>query len=175
MDVRLVIALACLLVGCVPGFGPGPSVEPIRTGSVRPTGDLGSYFDRSPAFPGYPWTYNGRPVNTTHEMNTIAGPEHCGWQAATVMHLPWPLGTSPTSAAGARQFIRDPKRVMSQQNLRGTLDLQATLPADAVSTGYRYQTIELYVSPSDQDDAIYVVGPRAVERWPRSEPMTLCS
>ena len=53
--------------------------------------------------------------------------------------------------------------------------LHATLPADAVATGYRYQAIEIYVSPSDQDDAVYVVGPGAVERWQRSEPMTLCA
>ncbi|TMC36184.1 MAG: hypothetical protein E6J24_02785 [Chloroflexi bacterium] len=119
--------------------------------------------------------YNGQPIDTTHGMNTIAGPEHCDWQAATIMHLPWPLGTTPTSAAGVRQFIRDPKHVTPPRNLRGILQLHATLPADAFATGYRYQAIEVYVSPSDQDYAVYVVGPGAIERWQRSDPMTLCS
>jgi hypothetical protein len=107
-------------------------------------------------------------------MNTIAAAGHCGWQAATLLHLPWPLGTNPTSSADVRQFVRDPKFVTPQLHLRGTLDLHAALPADATATSYRYQTIEVYVSPSNQD-AVYVVGPAAVERWPRAEPMTLCS
>jgi len=41
--------------------------------------------------------------------------------------------------------------------------------------GYRYGAIELYLNPSDQDEAIYVVSPTDVERWPRSDPMTLCA
>ena len=43
------------------------------------------------------------------------------------------------------------------------------------SMGYRYGAIELYLSPSDQDETIYVVSPTDVERWPRSDPMTLCA
>jgi hypothetical protein len=34
--------------------------------------------------------------------------------------------------------------------------------------------IEIFVSPSEQDRAIYVVGAGGAERWPRSDPMTLC-
>jgi hypothetical protein len=171
---KIVVLCSCLLLACVPSAGSG-AVDPIRTGSPRPTKDLGAYFDRAPEFPGYAWTYNGQAIDTTHGMNTIAGPAHCDWQSATVMHLPWPLGTNPTDASGVRQFIRDPKRVMPQRNLHGALDLHATLPADAVGTGYRYQSLEIYLSASDQDDAVYVVGPAAVERWQRSDPMTLCS
>jgi hypothetical protein len=172
--VPVLILFACILVACAPN--PGSVVtDPIRTGSPRPTKDLGTYFDHAPDFPGYAWTYKGQGVDTTHGMNTIAGPAHCDWQAATFMHLPWPLGTDPTDASNVRQYIRDPKRVMPQGNLHGTLDLHATLPADAVATGYRYQAIEVFVSPSDQDDAVYVVGPGAVERWQRSDPITLCA
>jgi len=47
-----------------------------------------------------------------------------------------------------------------------------TLPADARATGYRLGAIEIYVSPSDQDEA-YVVSPRDAERWPRVDPVRL--
>lgn len=160
---RLVIALACLGAACAPGgLPPGGA------------GGLGTFFNHTPDFPGYAWTYRGKPVDTRNVMNTIAGPAHCGWQAATIMHLPWPVGTTPASSAAAREYVRDPTRVMPQGNLRGSLDLHATLPADAVATGYRYETVEVYVAPSDEW-SVYLVGPNAVERWPRSEPMTLCA
>jgi len=106
-------------------------------------------------------------------MNTIAAAGHCGWQAATLLHLPLKLGATTTSSAETRQFVRDPKRVTPQAHLHGTLDLHATLPADATATGYRYQTLEIYLSPSDTD-SVYLVAPAAVERWPRSDPKTLC-
>jgi hypothetical protein len=107
-------------------------------------------------------------------MNTIAAAGHCGWQAATLLHLPRSLGANAASFADVRQFIRDPKLVTPQSHLHGTLDLHATLPADATATGYRYQALEIYISPSDQD-AAYVVGPAAAERWPRAKPPTICS
>lgn len=58
--------------------------------------------------------------------------------------------------------------------LRDRLDLNARLPSDARPTGYMYRDVQIYVSPSDQDEAIYVVGRAGTERWPRSDPMTLC-
>jgi len=48
-------------------------------------------------------------------------------------------------------------------------------PTDARPTGYTFRSIQIYLSPTDQDDAIYLVGPTGAERWPRSDPMTLCS
>jgi hypothetical protein len=54
--------------------------------------------------------------------------------------------------------------------------LRATLPSDARPTGYRYgDTLQLYVAASDQDSAVYLVAPGGAERWPRTDPMTLCS
>jgi len=53
--------------------------------------------------------------------------------------------------------------------------LHATLPKDSSATGYTYQSIQVFTSPSDDAEAIYVVGPTAVERWPRSTPLTLCA
>ena len=169
------IAIACVLVGCVTATAdPTPTGNTTASPSVAPrTPDLGVLFDKPPDFPGYAWTYHGQPVDTTHGMNTIAAAAHCGWQTATLMHLPWPLGSNPVSGADVRQYVRDPKLVTPPAHFRRTLDLHATLPADAKATGYRYQAIEVYISPSD-DDVAYVVGLGATERWPRSEPKTLC-
>jgi len=38
-----------------------------------------------------------------------------------------------------------------------------------------YGPLKVYLNSAKQDEAVYVVGPGAVERWQRSDPMTLCS
>lgn len=38
------------------------------------------------------------------------------------------------------------------------LDLSAKLPSDARSTGYVYKGVAVYLSPAEQDEAIYLVG-----------------
>jgi hypothetical protein len=68
-----------------------------------------------------------------------------------------------------------PRPSLAPSRLRGLLELHAELPGDAQRTGYQSNGVELYVSPSDQDTAIYLVGDDAAERWPRSDPMTLCA
>lgn len=155
------LALIALLASCSLQSDPPPSTE-----------GLGAVFDSPPVYPGYTWTREGRPVKP-EELGTIAGPAHCEWQSATLLHIGWPVGTLSTSSAQARQYIRDPRGVVRAM-LRDSLELRAKLPSDARPTGYMYGSIQIYVSPSDQDDAIYVVGPNASERWPRSEPMAAC-
>jgi hypothetical protein len=55
-----------------------------------------------------------------------------------------------------------------------SLDLHARLPTDAKPTGLSYRGLQIYVSHEDVDRAVYVVGGGITERWPRSDPMTLC-
>ncbi len=114
-----------------------------------------------------------RPVVPLSEIVAAAGPEHCAWQSATVLTLGWPLGTRPPTAAGARQYIRDPRHVLASR--LPALELEATLPADASQTGYAYGPVRLYLASSDQDEAVYLVLGDSIERWPHSDPMTLCS
>jgi len=83
------------------------------------------------------------------------------------------VGTVSRTIADARQYIRDPRGAV-KTSLRDRLDLRATLPADARPTGYRHGSIELYLSPSNQNDGIYVVGPGGAERWPRDDPPSGC-
>ena len=134
---------------------------------------VAAVFDHPRPYPGYTWTREGRAV-PGGELGAIGGPDHCGWQSATMLIIGWPPGIVSTSRAQARQYIRDPRGDIRRE-LQLKLVKNARLPADARPTGYRYGLIELYLSPSDQDEAIYVVSPTDVERWPRSDPMTLCA
>jgi len=155
----LVAMLALLVLGCGP--------------TTTRTGDLSAVFDTTPDYPGYVWTRDGHAV-TPEEFGTIAGPRHCDWQSATFLFTAWPPGTRTTSSDGIRQYIRDPKGVIKGR-FKDRLVLGAVLPKDARSIGYTYQSIQVFTSPTDQDEAIYVVGPTAIERWPRSDPLTLCA
>lgn len=133
-------------------------------------------FDDPPASPGYTWTRDGRSVST-FELATFAGPDHCGWESATFLMIGWPPGTLADYASKARQYVRDPRgSVVIHQGraFRELLGRNVPLPSDAKPTGYKLGAIELYFSPSDEDLWIYVVSPRDVERWPRSDPMTAC-
>lgn len=137
------------------------------------SGSVGGLFDQALPYPGYTWTREGRPVNI-RELGAIAGPDHCGWQRATMLQIGWPPGTVAETGAAARQYVRDPHGVVHIR-LREGLVMNARLPDDARPTGYRLGSIELYLAPADQDEAIYVVAPAGAERWPRSNPMTLCA
>ena len=58
---------------------------------------------------------------------------------------------------------------------RQDLVAHATMPADARPTGYKLGNIELYLSPSDQDQAAYLATSQGAERWPRANPFYACS
>jgi len=138
-----------------------------------PFGSVATAFDDPIGYPGYVWTRDGRSVGPS-ELNTIAGPDHCHWQSATMLHIGWPPGTISTIATQARQYIRDPRGVI-RDSYRDRLGRNVGLPEDARPTGYRLGAIELYLSPSDQESWIYVVSPSDQERWPRADPMVACA
>ncbi len=135
---------------------------------------VGSYFDSPPAWPGYAWERNGATVGR-NELVTSAGPAHCQMQSMTMLTIGWPPGTRTDTAAGARQYIRDPVDRLQNSYLQGTWMRNPPRPTDLADSGYRYGVMRLYVAPSDQDRYVYLVTPADSERWPRSEPMTLCA
>jgi hypothetical protein len=149
---------------------------PLNIFDVRarsPFASVASAFGPAPDYPGYRWSHNGRDVGGS-ELTTIAGPAHCGWQSATMLFIGWPPGTRAETSERSRFYVRDPQGAYGAA-YRDRLVLHATLPADANPTGYRLGSIELYLSPSDQDDAIYVVAQSGSERWPRVDPVGLCA
>lgn len=162
------IGLLAIIAALV--FGWRLNAMGVRTAS--PFASVALAFDPPPGSPGYAWTRDGRPVRPG-ELATFAGPDHCGWQSATFLLIGWPLGTAAATASEARLYIRDPQGAMSGAvNYRDLLDLSARVPSDARSTGYRFGHLELFLSPSDQDEAIYVVARGSAERWARSDPIS---
>jgi hypothetical protein len=134
---------------------------------------VAALFDYPPDYPGYTWTRNGQAVSP-QELDVSAGGKHCNWQSVTFLTVGWPLGTHWPDSSQARQYVRDPDGVVKGGYVSEKLVLRATLPGDALPTGYRHASVQLFLSPSDDDLAIYVVGPDATERWPRSNPRTGC-
>lgn len=169
---RVLLALAFLI--SVAWVGWRLNLFGVR--SAPPFGSVARTFDDPLPYPGFVWTRNGAALQPG-ELNTIAGPDHCQWQTATLLHIGWPPGAVATELSGARQYIRDPKGRLSEvASLRGArFERSVTLPADAKPTGHKLGAIELYVSPSDQDQWIYLASPSDTERWPRSDPPIGCA
>lgn len=142
----------------------------IRSGT--PLSSVAAAFEPPLPYPGYTWSRNGQAVDG-RELTTAAGPDHCGWRSATFLTIGWPSGTVSKTSAEARQYIRDPHGDV-RTDLRDRFRANTPLPSDARPTGHRHGSLEIYVSPSDQDDAIYIVGPGGAERWPRADPMAMC-
>ena len=134
----------------------------------------GAQFAQPQPWPGIPWTKDGQQVPAS-VVEASAGPEFCGLKSATFLTMGWPPGTHAHFATQARQYVRDPKGVVRRSNLRSSLELHAKLPSDAKPTGYKDGAAELYLAPSDEDVAAYIVQGTQAERWPRSDPMTVCS
>ena len=65
-----------------------------------------------------------------------------------------------------RLYVRDLRgAAYDPQRLLGSFEVDASLPADAVDTGYRQGHRQLFLAPDDR--YVYVVSPLRVERWPR--------
>jgi len=119
---------------------------------------------------------DGLPGGEPLVLHTFEGAEHCGWTPVTFMTMGWPPGTPTTGGGSSREYYRDPSGVLSSSQ---SFAPNAALPADAASTGFHRHGWELWVAPSDSDDAVYVVegDPAAgavVERWPRAVHPFVC-
>ena len=102
-------------------------------------------------------------------LTDIAGPDHCGWGSARMLHVPNADGTL------GKQYLRDPFGVFDDiPTLLDTYAGDAELPVDASDSGYRSPDgLELWFT--DADTAAYVVTPDGVERWPRPADPIACS
>ena len=100
------------------------------------------------------------------------GADHCGWGTSRYIAIGSPLGTPFTSPADDVQYVRDPANVYGY-GFDATFDAQATLPADAVYSGYSTDDEQLWTVPGD-DSFIYLVLSDRTERWPKGDP-PVCS
>jgi hypothetical protein len=109
-------------------------------------------------------------------MVSYDGPRHCDWESVTFLQLAWPPGRVAASdqARNVRQYLRDPNGVLADLSAPGGFG-PAALPPDARDTGYRHGGYHLWVSRSDADRFVYVVGPGGVERWARATQPIACA
>lgn len=122
------------------------------------------------------WDVDGEPVSPEIIISLI-GPAHCEWESATLLHIGSPLGSVMESGRDVNQYLRDPEGVFNglEDRLRSTYDPNADLPSDAKFSGYVRNGVELWVSQSQIDIAVYMVDGSTVERWPKAEPIILCA
>ncbi len=90
------------------------------------------------------------------------GPEHCQMTSAYFLWIAWPIGRVARSMAETREFVRDPKHIISKH---GSSVASAALPADARDTGLHRGRNRLFIA-RDGNTAFVGTGTR-YERWPR--------
>lgn len=120
------------------------------------------------AEPSGPWELAGEPVDRD-QVESSAGPEHCGWQDAHFLSLSWPPKRTYDDPRRKRTYVRDPKGVLRGTGLTAGFRADAVLPAGAEATGYENDGIQLWFAPSDSDITAYLVSDdgKHVEAWPR--------
>jgi hypothetical protein len=104
------------------------------------------------------------PVSTvTHYQ----GPEHCDWQDITFLTMgEFDVG---------EQYLSDRDGELAEL-LTTSFDGQATLPRNAVDTGYEYRDWHLWLVPDKS--AAYLASvedPARVERWPAAREWVACA
>ena len=92
----------------------------------------------------------------------------CDSGHAAILAIGEPLG-SPLDNLVRYEYVRDPAgEFLAQGWLTAPYRARATLPADAAYTGWTNGNIEIWLSPSDLERAIYIKRGEVVERWPRA-------
>lgn len=96
------------------------------------------------------------------------GPDHCGWEDSRVIITGDPFETRYTDGSMSVEYVRDPNGVYEIPAFVDGFRVLDSLPDDAVDTGYRQGTRELWISSADPE-AIFIRGEASVERWPRGD------
>jgi hypothetical protein len=92
----------------------------------------------------------------------------CDVGHATILAIGRPLGAQIDPLV-RWEYVRDPADDFLRWGwLRARYDGDATLPSEAVYSGWTNGNIELWINPSEWDAAVYLVRGRVVERWPRA-------
>ncbi|HSW42862.1 MAG TPA: hypothetical protein VLM76_10165 [Patescibacteria group bacterium] len=109
-----------------------------------------------------------------NEVALIEPPPDC-YPGALLLSLGWPLGRTMVTDLDGRQYVRDTDgRYLDRTS--GAFVARASLPSDALFTGYRYEGNELWIAGSTADHEIYFVRSGGVaEAWPRAPAFLACA
>jgi hypothetical protein len=111
---------------------------------------------------------DGRGRKITDDQLVLLTRYPCEDGRAAILHIGRPLGAAMDPLM-RWEYVRDPlDEFLAQRWLTGSYDGVSRLPKDAAYTGWTNGNIKLWISPSELDQAIYVVRGYAVERWPRA-------
>lgn len=168
-------AAACFAVGVLAGCRSGQ--EHVTAGGEP--GDCGSKpgsvtdIESEPDWRRHadyrPWTDTEGCLLRIDIVAERPGPEHCGWDAADVLIVGHPLGAPYTSPDDTAHFVRDPAATFGRPHLANGYDPDASLPDDAIDTGFRRGGVSLWHVPGDQS-AVWLVSGDTTERWPSGDP-----
>lgn len=106
------------------------------------------------------------PGGPTSLVSSSRGAEHCGWESMRIIGVHESILRPGVEAKVTYTFVHDPRHILRESSTAGHFERDALMPDDAVDTGYHSGDQQLWVSPSEDVDAIYLVGPKRVERWP---------
>jgi hypothetical protein len=157
------------------GPGAGPAAEPHECTASE--GEVTDVATEPPEWRdddsiAHPWTDREGCIIRIDVLTQQVGPDHCGWEKATVLTTGRPLGARYTTPSTDQQYIRDPEGVFGDPALAAAFDPDATLPATAVDSGFRRDGVQLWYDPADPS-AVWMVGPDRTELWPAGGPL-LC-
>jgi hypothetical protein len=118
------------------------------------------------------WLHGSESVNP-QVVQTFPPPQHCGDMASMFLVIGWPLGHAEPNLSNARWYVRDPAPFMKGL-LLGEFAVDVTPPQDARYSDYHNATYQLWLSPSDEDSAVYMKTATSFERWPRAKQALFC-
>ena len=107
-------------------------------------------------------------------VNTVQASNDCSGDDTVFLMLAWPVGTPVDGDDETRvhTYLRDTRGSLLPTD--GTSDLDASLPAEARSTGFEREGNVIHVV--DHGERIYLVRPDGgAERWARLIPGTRCT
>jgi hypothetical protein len=111
---------------------------------------------------------DGRRLYRTNQQYNFHTRWPCDRGQVAIFDIGRPLGQRMDPLV-FREYVRDPADAFLANGwLTDPYDGEAQLPVDAVDTGWTNGNIDLWLSPSEEERAIYMVRGDVVERWPRA-------
>ena len=139
----------------------------------------GGAFDDSAGFgvgrdEQHPWcTLGGAGVQLTRDQVSLGTRFPCDRGHVADLHLGHPLGL-PFDPLVTYEYVRDPNgEALSQGWATEPWRAGVVVPRDAADTRWTNGNIDVWISPSEVETAIYVMVGGAFERWPRGHDVSV--
>jgi hypothetical protein len=159
-------------VTAVAPHGGNLQLRPISVGPPVRCPGLDPDADSSAPVATIVWCIGGED-GTSVSVEQVASFEHvpCGETSARVLSTGWPIGAVRDYPSSVVDFVQDPNgEFAARWSLVDEFIRDDTVPADAYSTGLTDGRVEIWVSPTAGDRAIWArIGDR-FERWPKAGP-----